>query len=109
MTCGFVGSNARELTATFGKRSPNAIQDFPELVLFQTPPATPAAYITVGSTGLIKNARVRPPMLPGPSGVQVPSDCGSIEVVLISLAEGNLSPLAVEYWGMRSPCAIASK
>src|SRR5215471_1544701 len=109
MTCMFVGSNASELTVTFGKRSPNAVHDFPEFVLFHIPPATPAAYIMLGSIGLIKSARVRPPMLPGPKAVHAPNDCVAIEVVCISLIEGNLVRLAVEYWGIRLPRSIASR
>src|SRR5215471_4525777 len=97
MTWVFVGSNASELTAIFGRRSPRALQDLPEFVLFHTPPATPAAYMLLGSTGSINSARVRPPMLPGPNAVQEPNDCGSIEVVRISLTEGSLVRLAVEY------------
>src|SRR5262245_8390748 len=87
ITCVFVGSNASELTAMFGRRSPSALQDLPEFVLFHTPPATPAAYKMLGSFGLINSARVRPPILPGPSAVHEPNDCGSIEATRISLTE----------------------
>src|SRR5262247_1448338 len=52
-------------------KSAIGVHDCPPLVVFQTPPETPAAYITLASCGLIRIARVRPPILPGPSGVQV--------------------------------------
>src|SRR6185436_15526865 len=41
--------------------------------LFQTPPDTPAAKSVVGIVGWKRTTRVRPPMLPGPSGVQASS------------------------------------
>src|SRR6478672_3257128 len=44
----------------------------PPFRLFQIPPATPAAYIMLGSTGSIRRALVRPPTLPGPSDSHVP-------------------------------------
>src|SRR6185503_12314158 len=73
MIPGLVGSRARHVTAMFARKSLSGSHDVPPLVVFQTPPATPAAYITLGLTGSMTNARVRPPTLPGPSDCQVPS------------------------------------
>jgi hypothetical protein len=53
----------------FGSKSAIAVHDAPELVVFQTPPATPPAYITFGLIGLTTSALVRPPTLPGPKFV----------------------------------------
>src|SRR5689334_9793776 len=73
MILGLVRSRARHVTAMFARKSSRGNHAAPPLVVFQTPPATPAAYITSGVTGSMTNARVRPPTLPGPSDCQVPS------------------------------------
>src|ERR1044072_6408314 len=73
MIPGFVGSRARHVTPMFARKSSSGSQDAPPLVVFQTPPTTPAAYMTSGLTGLMTNARVRPPTLPGPSDCHVPT------------------------------------
>src|ERR1041384_7832677 len=73
MVLGFEGSMARDVTAIFARKSLSGDHDEPALVVFQMPPATPAAYITSGLTGSMSNARVRPPTLPGPNDCQVPS------------------------------------
>src|ERR1041384_3134626 len=73
MILGLDGSRARHVTAMFARKSSSGSHDVPAFVVFQTPPATPAAYITSGLTGSMTNARVRPPTLPGPSDCQVPS------------------------------------
>src|ERR1051325_9178590 len=73
MILGLVGSRARHVTAMFARKSSRGNHDAPPFVVFQTPPATPAAYITSGVTGSMTNARVRPPTLPGPSDCHVPS------------------------------------
>src|ERR1051325_6448571 len=73
MILGLDGSRARHVTAMFARKASSGSHDAPPLVVFQTPPATPAAYITSGLTGSITSARVRPPTLPGPSDCHVPS------------------------------------
>src|ERR1043166_9874434 len=73
MMLGLVGSRTKHVTAMFARTSSSGAHELPPFVVFQTPPATPAAYITSGVTGLMTNARVRPPTLPGPSDCQVPS------------------------------------
>src|SRR5689334_9118589 len=73
MILGLVGSRTRHVTAMFARKSSSGAHEVPPLVVFQTPPATPAAYITSGITGSMTNARVRPPTFPGPSDCQVPS------------------------------------
>src|ERR1043165_7335137 len=73
MILGLVGSRTRHVTAMFARKSSSGSHDAPPLVVFQTPPATPAAYITLGLTGSMTNARGRPPTFPGPSDCQVPS------------------------------------
>src|ERR1043166_1331844 len=73
MILGLDGSRARHVTAMFARKSSSGSHDAPPLVVFQTPPATPAAYITSGVTGSMTNARVRPPTLPGPNDCHVPS------------------------------------
>src|SRR5678816_995190 len=73
MVPGLDGSRTRHVTAMFARKSSSGSHDAPALVVFQTPPATPAAYITSGLTGLMTNARVRPPTFPGPNDCQVPS------------------------------------
>src|SRR5258708_40296671 len=55
-------------------RSLVACQCAPPSLVRNTPPETAAAYMVLGSWGSMSSARVRPPMLPGPSDVQVPSD-----------------------------------
>src|SRR5690242_21402025 len=57
----------------FARKSFKGAHELPAVVVFQTPPATPAEYMTFGSTGSMTNARVRPPTLPGPSDCHVPS------------------------------------
>src|ERR1041385_4392025 len=73
MILGLDGSRARHVTAMFARKSSSGSQAAPPFVVFQTPPATPAAYITSGLTGLMTSARVRPPTLPGPNDCHVPS------------------------------------
>src|ERR1700755_1525648 len=73
MTEELPGSNARQVTAMFAMKSLSGDHEAPPFVDFQTPPATPAAYIVWGLTGSMMMARVRPPTLPGPSGCHVPS------------------------------------
>src|SRR4051794_9111306 len=73
MMLGLDGSRARHVTAMFARKSLSGSHAPPPLVVFQTPPATPAAYITSGLTGSMTSARVRPPTLPGPSDCHVPS------------------------------------
>src|SRR6476619_1360391 len=62
-----------QVTAMFARKSSRGAHDVPAFVVFQMPPATPAAYITLGSVGSISKALVRPPTLPGPMLCQVPS------------------------------------
>src|SRR6185437_2604816 len=69
----FYGSNARQVTAIFARKSSSGSHVPPPLVVFQIPPATAAAYMTSGLTGSTSKARVRPPTLPGPNACQVPS------------------------------------
>ena len=53
--------------------SPTGAQLAPLFVVLKTPPATPPAYqVAPAPVGSITIARVRPPMLPGPTLVQVP-------------------------------------
>src|SRR5678816_2237692 len=73
MIPGLVGSRARHVTAMLARKSLSGAHELPPLVVFHTPPTTPAAYITSGLTGSMTNARVRPPTLPGPSDCHVPS------------------------------------
>src|SRR5262249_43400013 len=73
MILGLVGSRARHVTAMFARKSSSGFHELPPLVVFQMPPATPAAYITSVLTGSMTNARVRPPTLPGPNDCHVPS------------------------------------
>src|ERR1051325_8991351 len=73
MMLGLVGSRTKHVTAMFARKSSSGAHELPPFVVFQTPPATPAAYITSGVTGLMTNARVRPPTLPGPNDCHVPS------------------------------------
>src|SRR3954468_24455443 len=114
MTLELPGSKTRQLTAMFAMKSLRGAQDAPPFVVFQTPPATPAAYIVLGVTGSIISARVRPPTLPGPSPCQVPSTppvepassegedtlaraaSRSASSSPVSASEGRTSPLAVE-------------
>src|SRR5829696_9075667 len=62
-----------QVTAMFARKSLRGAHDVPPLVVFQIPPATAAAYITLGSVGSMSSARVRPPTLPGPNDCHVPS------------------------------------
>src|SRR5215475_8486756 len=66
------GSNAIDVTAIFAMKSSSAAQLAPLSVVFQMPPATPAAYMMFGELGSMISARVRPPTLPGPSDCHVP-------------------------------------
>src|SRR5205809_512140 len=55
-----------------GSRSLSGFQLAPPSVVFHTPPPTAPAYIVLGSSGRTMKLRVRPPILPGPSGCHVP-------------------------------------
>src|SRR5690242_20380930 len=106
----FRGSMASELTARLGRRSPAADQDVPPVVVFQTPPAAPAAYIVPGELGSMTMARVRPPMLPGPRKLQVDSALATPPAMPgEEVEEGSFSESAEEYRGMLSLCAAAAK
>src|SRR5258708_3918785 len=110
MTAGLTGSIAIELTARLDIRSASGAQEAPPFVVFHTPPATPAAYIVVGVVGWISVARVRPPMLPGPSPVQAPRAAAAMSEGSIALCGGRGIPCRVEYRGicrMRSSAAPA--
>src|SRR5919197_4930866 len=73
MVFGSDGLIAIVVTAMFARKSLSGNQEAPPFVVFQMPPATAAAYITLGLVGSMTSARVRPPTLPGPSACQVPS------------------------------------
>src|SRR5215831_19193476 len=104
------GSMASELTAMLAVRSVNGVHDTPVFVVFQTPPATPAAYIVLGVLGLITIALVRPPMLPGPRWVHEPKNSGSTKLVLaISASEGSMASCGVECRGIRLAFRISRK
>src|SRR4051794_13381851 len=117
MTLELPGSKARQVTAMFAMKSLRGDHEAPAFVDFQTPPATPAAYIVLGVTGSTISARVRPPTLPGPSDCHVPStpevepaSAAGVESPLalareasrsaspspVSDSEGSVSPVAVE-------------
>src|ERR1041385_8017266 len=66
MTLESAGSKASALTAMLGRKSVVANHDAPPSIVFQTPPETAPAYITLESLGSMSSARVRPPTLPGP-------------------------------------------
>src|SRR5688572_7630855 len=70
MTSGRNGSISIELIAIFVSPSPSGRQVVPLSSLFHIPPETPAANNVVGIVGWKRTTRVRPPMFPGPSGVQ---------------------------------------
>src|SRR5258706_10542543 len=72
MTEESAGSKASALTAMFGRKSVTACHDAPPSTVFQTPPETAPAYMTLESCGSIRSARVRPPMLPGPRNCHDP-------------------------------------
>src|SRR5687767_10416469 len=82
MTSGRAGSMSNELTAMFVRPSPVGRQDVPLSSLFQMPPDTPAANSVVGTAGWNFTTRVRPPMLPGPSGVHASSRRSALLVPL---------------------------
>src|SRR5712692_8483212 len=67
MIVGCVGSMTKHETARFAIRSSTGDQLAPALSVRQTPPPTLAAQIVLGEPGWGTIARVRPPMLPGPS------------------------------------------
>src|SRR5437016_3414121 len=73
---GFPGSIVSEATFKFAIKSPVEIHDAPALVDLHTPPPAAEANIVFGFVGSMTIARVRPPMLPGPSGVQPPNASG---------------------------------
>src|SRR5689334_25342644 len=62
-----------QVTAMFARKSLSGAHVVPPLVVFQIPPATAAAYMTLGLTGSMIKDRVRPPTLPGPNDCHVPS------------------------------------
>src|SRR5260370_29835338 len=70
---GSLGSMARLATARLGSGSVSGFHVLPPSVVFQTPPPSVPAYIVLGSSGRITSARVRPPILPGPSACQFPT------------------------------------
>ena len=74
MVVGSPGFRASAVTARLvSVLSPTGAQLAPLFVVLKTPPATPPAYqVAPGPVGSITIARVRPPMLPGPTLVQVP-------------------------------------
>src|SRR5436190_10035291 len=65
------GAITRLLTAMLGRKSAIGRQVRPASFDFHTPPATPAANIKFGWRRSMTRARVRPPILPGPSGSHV--------------------------------------
>src|SRR3989304_5870203 len=85
------GSMAREVTARLAMRSVSGAQVAPASVVFHTPPATPAAYMVLltAKLGSITRPRVRPPMLPGPSAVQLPSARAPTSPPALASASGN--------------------
>src|SRR5438045_1315127 len=89
MTSGRAGSISSELTAMFVRPSPVGRQVVPSSSLFQIPPDTPAAKIVVGTAGWNFTTRVRPPMLPGPSGVHASSTAVAL---LASLSDSTREP-----------------
>src|SRR5205085_4578626 len=62
-----------QVTAMLGRKSLSGFQDAPPSVVFQMPPSTAPAYMMFAFVGSITSARVRPPTLPGPRFVHVPS------------------------------------
>ena len=88
-------------TAMLASRSPMGVQEAPPSVVLKTPPATAPAYITSGLSGRIRSELVRPPILPGPSSTQSPSEA--------SLSPDGFARLALEYSGMRLECSTAAK
>src|SRR5258706_10744536 len=99
---------ARVLTARLGKRSPIGCHESPASVLFQTPPATPALYIMLGLAESIKNARVRPPMFPGPKGCQTSKPCCKTgEAPAGEAPETLVTP--GECFGILAMCSLAVK
>src|SRR2546425_10995404 len=108
----FVGSIASEETARFGSSvSVRAAHDVPPLVVFHTPPATPAAYIVFGVVGSMTMARVRPPTLPGPRAVQDPRNEAAVSRLMPrAAADGwRTSPPAVGCSGISFICSRAWK
>src|SRR5512146_1537884 len=89
MVSGFAGSNASVTTARLAIWSVFVVQLVPPFVVFQTPPATPPAYITSGVVGWMIRARVRPPWLFGPRLLQVPSALPGVA------ANGSNGPAAI--------------
>src|SRR5689334_13614849 len=93
------------LTAMLERKSARGAQLTPPLVLFQTPPATPAAYMIRGSVGWMSRARVLPPTLPGPRLDQpVSEDASATEEIPGPAAarDGRTLRFGVEYRGMLS-------
>src|SRR3989304_8428049 len=107
MTLELVGSIAIEFPAGWAIRSASGAQVVPPFVVFHTPPATPAAYIVVGVVGSIRIARVRPPMLPGPSWVHAPREAAALMARSIWLRGGRGAPRAGGCWGVCWMCSGA--
>ena len=67
-------------TARFAMKSSTGAHEAPPSVVLKIPPPTLPANITFGVVGSMTSDRTRPPMLPGPSHVQlaglIPADSG---------------------------------
>src|ERR1022692_3241205 len=88
-------------TAILAKKSSNTDQVPPPLVVFQIPPPTLPAYHVDVVTESMTMARTRPPMLPGPSQVQL------VVAIPAEVADSR------KFWArcperMASTCALAS-
>src|SRR5215471_20179636 len=104
MRSGFAGSITIDTTARFGDKSLIGLQLEPASVLFHRPPSTPAMNIVFGLPGWKRSTRVRPPTLPGPSGVHVPSCCSCDG----DAAGARVLLRAVEYQGRFAACLMAA-
>src|SRR5437588_11426948 len=70
MMFGLFGSIAMQLVARLAIRSYTGDQLCPPSSVRHTPPPALPAHMVLGMVGCTTMARVRPPMLPGPSDVQ---------------------------------------
>ncbi|MBI3106687.1 MAG: hypothetical protein HYY95_14155 [Candidatus Rokubacteria bacterium] len=82
-------------------RSVSGTQAPPPSIVFHTPPATPAAYMVLELVGSMRMARVRPPILPGPSGVQAPRE--AVEVASGTAESGALDDIVAPGGGRSLP------
>ena len=86
-----MGSKTIDDTESDAMKSSTGVQLAPALVVFQMPPPTLPANIVDGDMRLIASARMRPPMLPGPSHRQFCGEMGAGPSVDAGAAAENIA------------------